>query len=336
MLAILSRYNIRQQQTLLVCCCALLIVLGRAAGINFGASVISFELFTYLQSSYSSINDISAEPLSAQTQLLPTWLMYVLGGLILCLGVPHGALDFDLAKRKMPLKSYSKQFTFILLYIFISMLCVSLWYFFAPVALCIFISISIIHFASDWRTYIPVSLSTVTAVWILTIPALLQPTVFMQILSMLWLSPAESQFLRWGFSTISVVSSVALLFRWKSLVSKDYFYLLELIAYVIILMFSHLLVFFTVYFCIVHSSNYLLRYYQYINSQKSHLLTQIIGIMLLTFLLGLSLVHYSQTLGINSHFYTWLFVGLFGLTVPHMLLVERYFTAEGKVLDKSS
>lgn len=307
----------RKIQTYLVCACAILVISGNLFGLNLGVSVLVSEFFS---------------PTDLET-FLPTWLMYVLGGFIMCFGVPHGALDFDLAIRKIPLQTWTRKCSFILLYILIASICVVLWFCFPAFTLCVFLAISIWHFAKDWETYLPTNLSLLTAVWILTLPALLQPDAFVSILAMLWISSAEGQLLGSIFSALTIICSILLLLNWRLLLNRGYAYCFEIAAYLLLLLFSHILVFFTVYFCVVHSATYLKKYYKNITSEKRHLLTQIFGIMLLTTILGVIIIFFSNVYGIESHFYTWLFVGLFALTVPHMLLVERYFNTSSENLD---
>ena len=329
MLNNISHINNRQMQTLIICICALIVCLTYLLGIEFGSSTPIVEFFSAEKKQFAMQLEglVDNNSLVRDSPELPLWLMYVLGVLIMLFGVPHGALDFDLATRKIPLHTRTQKCGFMFLYSLLASTCVVLWYYLPALMLCVFLAISIWHFAADWELYLPTYLCLLTALWILTLPALLQPEVFINILSMLWISSKEGHFLQWVFSLISVICTLVLLLNWRTLINKGYSYVFELIAYLLLLTFSHVLVFFTLYFCIIHSASYLMRYYRNITQQKIYLIMQISGIMLLTVILGAGIVFFSQSYGIETHFYTWLFVGLFALTTPHMLLVEKYFKA---------
>ena len=152
MLNNLSEINNRQIQTILVCTCALFVCLFNSLGIDFGSGfpVVEFFSASKEQSVTHATGKLDGSGLAQQVSELPLWLMYVLGGFILFFGVPHGALDFDLASRKMPLRTSTGKLGFILLYSLLATICVVLWYFLPAFILCLFLAISIWHFATDW------------------------------------------------------------------------------------------------------------------------------------------------------------------------------------------
>ncbi|MET1218149.1 MAG: Brp/Blh family beta-carotene 15,15'-dioxygenase [Glaciecola sp.] len=246
--------------------------------------------------------------------------------LILLFGVPHGGLDLDLASRRWPLSTNIQKLLFCCAYLAIVAVAIGFWFALPILGLVSFMVLSVWHFGADWTDYVRVAHSRVTAVWVLTIPALLHPQEFLSILEVLMIRGDIAQMYVTVSAFVGLTSSIFLL-----MVFAKHFqihFVLEVFSLAMILLYSNILVFFTAYFCLIHSARYLHRYTKHINRDTRAVSQQSSMMLLATIVLGAGLYYATGQIGVSVSIYAWIFIGLFALTVPHMVLVERLFKSE--------
>lgn len=241
---------------------------------------------------------------------------------ILILGVPHGALDYSLAVNGLKLLTATQKIRFLLVYIGIVLFSIGLWLISPIIGFLLFMLMSVWHFSEDWSLVNNRNQCWIMAICFIATPALFKPAEFSEILVMLWLTDIQIELVTSVSQFIAIVTLLFLLFRFNKASIGLY---IELVALLTVLMLGGILHYFTAYFCIVHSPLYVKRFVTEVPTTKSHLIIQLMAVMCATFILLIVLWWLSGIYQFDVGIYAWIFIGLFALTVPHMLLVEKCF-----------
>jgi Brp/Blh family beta-carotene 15,15'-monooxygenase len=249
-------------------------------------------------------------------------VMFIMICSIMVLGVPHGALDYSLAVNGLGLVSMSRKIQFLLFYLAIVLLSIGLWLLSPISGFLLFMFMSVWHFSEDWSFDVGDRRHCAIAVWLITMPALFKPNEFNDILSVLWLTTGQIEIVTIASQFGAIAASAFVLFGYKR---ENIVLYLELIALLIILTQGGILQYFTAYFCIIHSPLYVRRFVIKVPMKRIEMLFQLMAIMIATVMLLSALWWLSDVYQIDVGIYAWLFIGLFALTVPHMLLVEKCF-----------
>ena len=247
-------------------------------------------------------------------------VMFIMVCVIMVLGVPHGALDYSLAVNRLGLVSMSRKIQFLLFYLATVLLSIGLWLLSPISGFLLFILMSVWHFSEDWSFDMGDRRHCAVAVWLITVPALFKPDEFNDILSVLWLTTGQIEVVTIASQFTAITASAFVLFRYKR---ENIVLYLELIALLMILTQGGILQYFTAYFCIIHSPLYVRRFVVKVPMKRTKMLFQLMAIMIATMMLLIAIWWLSNVYQIDVGIYAWLFIGLFALTVPHMLLVEK-------------
>lgn len=241
------------------------------------------------------------------------------------LGLPHGALDFSVAKDLKLVSSFGSACTFLFVYILIAGLSIVFWLQFPAAGLILFFAISIYHFASDWRKVAPAYASLSLASIILCGSALFYSTNLVQIFTALLVSEKMAKAIVLGMRVVFCVSSlvftVFLIRRLRTTTKINKWHLTEYITLILSSLVLTPLLHFGLYFCALHSPKHMAD----VGAKLTLSLWQTILVSLpfvgLTILIAAGLFLWFGSANINTNLLRWTFIGLFGLTMSHMFLI---------------
>lgn len=256
-------------------------------------------------------------PLTEGVELL------LISGLILSLGVPHGALDTIFAHQVYRLRSSKAWLVAAIIYGGLAASVIGAWLVSPTVFLIGFLLLSVAHFAGDLEKGVRTSTRVLYAGTVIVLPCLRFESDVARLFG--FLAGATS-----GTSLAAALSVLA----WPWLAGalgaavletrRNRMVGAELLAVVLLALCAPPLVAFTVYFCAMHSVRHVIRTYHYANQTSLGLLISAAAVPMLLVLIAASTVWVFLDHSAPSRSVTQLlFVGLAALTVPHMVLVER-------------
>lgn len=247
---------------------------------------------------------------------------------ITAIGLPHGALDFAIAQLMGLCPTPTKVTKFIIGYLLVVGACVVFWLLFPAIALMIFVIISAHHFASDWQdslTYwLRLSLSSMT----LCAPSILYAPVLSDIFALLFLSPIEIQAILFTLQVTTLVSGLFLV--GAVILGRQVFKRLTdwQIGEVAVLLISSFLItpllHFTLYFCFLHSTKHFVHTAKALSVSLKRAIWLSLPFVFLTIFGAFFIAWTGPQRWVNTALLQYLFIGLFGLTVAHMLLTEHW------------
>lgn len=250
------------------------------------------------------------------------WGWWVLAVAFCCLGIPHGALDFDLYRRNTQ-PNIRQGVVFALSYIAIAGVMFALWIWLPVLCFLAFMLISVWHFRKDWQSYCQSGLSLCMAIFVLCAPAVFAFTETQQYLQWLYLTEMWAQSFIIAMQVAFIISSIVLL---VALLTKkltaSYALCFEIVALITVLLMTSVLVYFLVYFISLHSLWYYVRYCQKYRLSPLQLINVATPWVVLTMIFA-AVLYALWGQAIEQGILVLMFIGLFALTVPHMVLVER-------------
>lgn len=247
----------------------------------------------------------------------------LLAGLVmLLLGVPHGGFDIALAHRRWQIGAPRALAGFLALYVGLAAAVVVLWFALPQLALPAFILMSAYHFSGDWSEDLPGLPRIVLGLGMISAPALLHRDAVSAIFA--WLVPAETAGMtaQWmaaaSVPLLQAGALILLVMAWTRPAAA-----VEIAATLLLAVFASPLVFFVVYWCLLHSPRHLLavrselrprNWAAFVRLSWPYAPLAILGVLLGALLL--------PQLQLGQAVLAALFIGLAGLTVPHMALVD--------------
>jgi len=277
----------------------------RLQGLIFSALALSTLAFSVL-----------LPPMTPQQE----WILA--SGLIVLLGVPHGALDPLFAQVLLQLNSYAAWFGFVAVYLLLAAVVVALWWYSPLLFLIAFLSVSILHFSGDLVEGTTFAERLVYGGGVITLPALRHSTELTRLFSQLVGADAALPVVA-VLQLISLPCLLALFVLVVRGVRRDRFNALEIMAVGLLTWIATPLLGFAIYFCAMHSARHILRTWQYagVAPRQMVLVTLLPLLAVIGFsVLGWYLLPPSST---DERMLRLLFVTLAALTLPHMVLVER-------------
>lgn len=255
----------------------------------------------------------------------------MLAPLVAILGLPHGALDLPIAEALWPLKTRTRKLVFAALYVGLSGAVVAIWLLVPGLALMAFLAYSALHFSDDWAETLPSlrwsgGLATVGA------PALLQHSEVEAIFAVL--APQGGAALAADFVALAGGVALGLLVvlvlafsRGRGAAALEQA-VLWTVAWTL-----PPLMYFAVYFCALHSIRHFTATMRAIPDTRRALgvavllSAMVILVALLALLYGMTgTITATTEQGIRV-----IFIGLAALTVPHMILVDRFRRADAAI-----
>ena len=175
---------------------------------------------------------------------------------VVLFGLPHGALDPLVAQRALDMHSAMGLLLFVLGYALIAAMYGFVWRWSAPVGLATFLCISAFHFGTDWEQRGRLLTRCAYGLAIVTLPVLRHASETQHIYAVLSPAAAERlvQFSRIVALPAALAACLAAVVQWRERRSD----LLELACIVAGALLLQPLLYFSCYFCFLHSPRHLL------------------------------------------------------------------------------
>tara|TARA_B110000483_G_scaffold221724_1_gene277954 strand:+ start:3144 stop:3965 length:822 start_codon:yes stop_codon:yes gene_type:complete len=240
-------------------------------------------------------------------------------------GLPHGALDPLVARRAKLWRRGSGLLAFSLLYVFIAGAVFYLWVLFPGTTLAILLALSVWHFSGDWRAALPRSRCVAAATAVISAPAFWHYSEVVELFS--YLAPAHAQLLAsimYCLAPVSLLSLLIVLGRARKKIPKVEVSTPLLIELGVLMLAATLLsplVYFLVYFCLLHSPRHLLAVTR--GFERIEVISYGVIFTLLSLSLALVTFFLLPDTGLDERLAQIVFIGLLALTVPHMLITEH-------------
>jgi Brp/Blh family beta-carotene 15,15'-monooxygenase len=257
----------------------------------------------------------AAPPLQAQ--------VIVLGVLAAVLGLPHGALDPLIARRLGLWKGPAGFAVFNLGYLGAVVVVVLLWLLNPIASLVAFLAVSAVHFGADWNGDRPVWLRITAGVGLLSLPSLGHRAEVAGLYETLAPGGGDAistvQFWLAPVALVGMLAGAVLAFRRRRPHESAELVLAALLAVV-----APPLVFFAIYFCALHSVRHLRSGFR---AESRGRLTALIVVLYtaVPIMAAVAVLLVSLSAGpvvaVDDRLLQVVFIGLAGLTVPHMILV---------------
>lgn len=240
------------------------------------------------------------------------------------LGLPHGALDLPMARVLWPLTGAADHMLFYGAYIGIAGAVAALWWLAPGLALIAFMAYSALHFSGDWEMD-GLLLRVAGGLSVIGAPALFHVTDVVSILSVLtdgaWAEP-----IAYAIAVAGLIGASLGLIALLQMSRHAREALLELGGIWIGAAILPPLLYFIAYFCLLHSLRHM-RDTLHALPERAAALRAAAGIMVASVLgasLALGLLLRVDGADLEGSVLRVVFIGLAALTVPHMLLVERF------------
>ena len=251
----------------------------------------------------------------------------MLAPLVAILGLPHGALDLPIAEALWPLDGPGRKLTFATLYLCLAGTVIACWWLLPGLALFAFLAYSALHFSDDWEDEgQPLrwsgGLATVGA------PALLHPAEVEAIFAVL--APPQSAAL--AVDALALAGGVALAVLVVSIVGLARARGAAALEQAVLWMTAAALpplMYFAVYFCALHSIRHFMSTMRAVPNGRRALVVAVSLSAMVTFVAvlvlqyGISVPMPAMTAAAEQGIRI-IFIGLAALTVPHMILVDRF------------
>jgi len=282
---------------------------------------------TTLLRKQSTLFCVTALAIAALAPLLPpvdnAAGLLSIGGLILLLGVPHGALDPVFAAQLYGVRSAVGWLVFGVCYSIVAGLVVLFWLASPTPFLLIFLVVSAVHFSGDLDPKVPLLTKGLYGGAVIVLPALFHAAGIEPLFSMLVGSPNAHlmtrclQWLAWPWFAGVAHAAVTLGRRMPRPA-------LELATLSCLAIAAPPLYAFTVFFCLMHGARHILRTVAYAGDTSARRLiaVNVLPMILVSAAVLLVATHVAHQ-PFDATIVRMIFVGLAALTAPHMILVER-------------
>jgi Brp/Blh family beta-carotene 15,15'-monooxygenase len=241
--------------------------------------------------------------------------------LVVVLGLPHGALDPWIAELAGLMGTRARRVAFNLSYVVLAAAVTTVWTLAPALTLLMFLVISAWHFSGDWGEGVGRLWRWLTGSLLLLLPIGFHTAEVAEIFELLSGERGAGLALRlsipglWLILATAVVSVVSV-FRgqWRTSI--------EFLALLVLAITAPPLVYFALYFCLLHSPRHLFGYFKMAGStQRVRLIRMTVVYSAGSLLLAVPLVWLWSDLGTESLLIRVTFIGLAALTVPHMILL---------------
>ncbi|MBC7478832.1 MAG: Brp/Blh family beta-carotene 15,15'-dioxygenase, partial [Pseudorhodobacter sp.] len=252
----------------------------------------------------------------------------LLAPLVAIFGVPHGATDLPIAEMLWPLKGWRGHVRFMAAYLSIGAVVTGLWLLFPAASLAAFLIYSAVHFSGDWSDGTALQRWTGGAATIAA-PALFRTDDVATIFGSL-VPPSAAGLVANG---LALAGGLALAIFVASLALQPA--LRKQVAFEQILLWTAAaclapLVYFVIYFCVLHSVRNFMRAIAVIDD-RPRALSMAFLISLVTVcgaFAAYACLQQSGTAYDKEAILKVVFIGLAALTVPHMILMDRFHAME--------
>lgn len=236
--------------------------------------------------------------------------------LIVLFGLPHGSLDPFTAIRGGWPSSLGGMLTFHALYLLIALGFILMWWQLPLIGLALFLLFSAWHFGADLTSKSWIARISYGA-YVLCLPMAFKADAVSQIFQIL-----TGIAINWPIALPAIVATASTVIMRNHL---SLLRLLELVALGITAVVCSPLVYFVIFFCLFHSPRHLLHEARLIPAHwRTRASLCVIALTAIPVLIAWGLSHQISELSLTNDagILRLLFVGLAGLTVPHMLLID--------------
>ncbi|EDP60152.1 Brp/Blh family beta-carotene 15,15'-dioxygenase [Vibrio sp. AND4] len=239
---------------------------------------------------------------------------------ILALGLPHGALDIIMLhglsfnKRRAPDKA--SFVVSIIVYVAVAACCLFAWFWLPTYCLCLFLILAAYHFGEDWINLVPRK-GGLIGIIVLGLPALFQPDPVAMYFSALDVPNGEARSIVFVMAILGLLSLAILLIDFRQLS-------VEVLAWLVMLVltsyFLPVLYYFCVYFCALHGPLHTWQVKRRYKLSWWSLAKVSVIPMAGAAILAVGLFSFLPQAFSGNKWLPMVFVGLFSLTVPHLIL----------------
>ncbi|PKI03498.1 Brp/Blh family beta-carotene 15,15'-dioxygenase [Glaciecola sp. 33A] len=247
---------------------------------------------------------------------------------VVILGLPHGALDFAVAKSLNYVTGVRTACRFLVIYTAVAGVSIVFWIALPGTALSLFLGISIFHFAADWRTTMPWYARICLSAMVLCGPSIVNSAIVLTLFTALFVSGEVAV---WIIQAMQMIFAVAFLgfvyFVIEAVTNKKIksgWQVTEWIALITSSVVLTPLLHFALYFCILHSPKHLFDVSKMLKLSFVKVIVISLPFVILTLVLAWVLFAVVASDAIDTELLRWIFIGLFGLTMSHMMLIHLW------------
>jgi Brp/Blh family beta-carotene 15,15'-monooxygenase len=265
---------------------------------------------------------LAPDLLSAKAQIVG------LGIVVVLFGLPHGALDPWIAEKIGFGRTPGQAITFNLAYLAVAVAVVLVWLWVPTLSLLVFLAISAWHFSGDWEGSLTRPWRLCAGLLLLLMPIGFHTETVASLFSHLS-GQSGADLARtlslpgWflGSVMLGLIGWAAWLRHWICVLE---FALLLALAYL-----TTPLVYFALYFCLLHSPRHLLGLFRAANTREyPRLMRMMLTYTVATLLLASVLWWLWSAQPLDSLILRLVFIGLAAVTVPHMMLIAAAYFHE--------
>jgi Brp/Blh family beta-carotene 15,15'-monooxygenase len=250
--------------------------------------------------------------------------IFILVTLIITLGIPHGAYDYQVAKRIGLANSRYKVIAFYIVYIGLVFFSLYTWYAFPFFSLLVFLLLSSWHFGSDWAisrgdTLVPILIG----ICILIFPSMIHQHQVTKVFSYLVLYENAHTLVIVMRQLAFILLPVGIFFCYHFLRNEGMVKCFELLSIFLSSIFLPPLVFLIFYFCLFHSITHLNFLYGWLkfNNFKAFFINGLpLSLISILFLSVVYLIFYNSNFSQDILKSVIILVAV--ITIPHMILIE--------------
>lgn len=251
----------------------------------------------------------------------PTAQLIVLGIIIAVFGLPHGALDPWIAERIGLQNTRQQRFLFNISYLALAAFVILFWWLFPALSLIIFLSISAWHFSADWAPSLSTPVRLIAGTLLLLMPIGFHTEAVSVIFQQLSGVEGGKIAFTLALPTWFLMAMMALVTA-ATIWTRQWQTSLEFVSLIALAYFTPPLIFFTLYFCLLHSPRHLYGLFSGAPPQEHPRLMRMMGLYTLATLLLLGVLWWLwPILPIDTLILKLIFIGLAAVTVPHMVLI---------------
>ena len=250
--------------------------------------------------------------------------LFILAPAVAILGLPHGALDLPIAQTLWPLNGWRGKLRFVSLYLGLSLLLIITWIFLPGPALFVFLIYSAFHFSGDWDdSGIILRFSGGAAT--VGAPALFQTEEVAKLFSQLAPESAANSAtillaVMGGMFLCMFVATIMVWPQFRTRAASE-----QGIIWISAACLTPL-IYFVIYFCILHSIRHFSNAIASLEYPRQGLRVAILlsGVTVLAGFIGFLVLQGTKPELLDQSVLKIIFIGLAALTVPHMILVDRF------------
>lgn len=241
--------------------------------------------------------------------------------MVIVLGLPHGALDPWIAEQAGLQRTLKHQIAFNLAYVFVALCVVVAWSFAPVVSLLIFLWISAWHFSADWANQIPKPLQLLMGCLLILMPIGFHTDQVALIFAHLSGDGGAKLAYFMALDPLIILAAMMVLIAYAAL-TKATKAMTDFVALLVLSFVAPPLVYFALYFCLLHSPRHLIGIFRSADTKQHKRLGKMMVIYTLMTLVPIGLLGgYWFDLAADELYLRLVFIGLAAVTVPHMMLI---------------